>query len=340
MHLERIQTLKLQPPAPCGARWSWSEPGEPRHARRESGTVPAFSAGSSTVPSTAALLQPLCLSPSCLPRPLSCSFPSRWHCPPHRDGALGRIRCCRHKERFSHYRFRIEGMRGLVFHPLIYRGLMVVSTIIPRLHIKSSLLLKATQWRQSFSFHKCSTTGNTTKAGTRSQTSMTALSPWGMLPACSPEPAAGGGKADVLEVGQPSYYWTLVGLWESLHAHINYCRARGRSDPGVSDSPADTVWEQAHLPATPAQPLGYAGTGSDPLISGIAAGGFPVHWTCMNPSHVLRTETKTIAVGSHSWLEVKPTYLHRSTQMCHTRGLLLLDACPSELILQKCMCTI
>lgn len=47
--------------------------------------------------------------------------------------------------------------------------------------------------------------------------------------------------------------------------------------PGLPDSPADAVWEQPHLPATRAQPLGYAGTGSDPVISGIAAGGFPVH---------------------------------------------------------------
>lgn len=36
---------------------------------------------------------------------------------------------------------------------------------------------------------------------------MTTLSSCGMLPAHSPEAAAGGGKADtVLTVGQPSYY--------------------------------------------------------------------------------------------------------------------------------------
>lgn len=46
---------------------------------------------------------------------------------------------------------------------------------------------------------------------------------------------------------------------------------------GLPDPPTDTVWEQAHLPATRGQPLGYAGTGSDPKISGITAGGFPVH---------------------------------------------------------------
>lgn len=110
---------EFKPSAPCGAPWSWAEPGQSRHGRRESGSASAFSAGSSTVPSTAAIPS----VPSCPPRSLGCPFPSRWHCPAASGRALGRMRCCRHKERFSHYTFGIEGMRSLVFHALYLQGL-------------------------------------------------------------------------------------------------------------------------------------------------------------------------------------------------------------------------
>lgn len=125
--------ISLEPGRTGGA---WREGGRERHLQRRVQHCPLRS---SPVPVLPPVPSPVCPGPSAAP------FPAAGTVTPHRDGALRRIRCCRHKERFSHYRFRIEGMSSLVFRALIYKGLMVASAIISRLHIKSSLLLKATQ---------------------------------------------------------------------------------------------------------------------------------------------------------------------------------------------------
>lgn len=93
---------------------------------------------SSPAPAIRPVPSPVCPGPSAAP------FPAAGTVTPHRDGDPAEPGAAAARS-VSHTTGLGSKEYVLVFHPLIYRGLMVVSTIIPRSHIKSSLLLQATQ---------------------------------------------------------------------------------------------------------------------------------------------------------------------------------------------------
>lgn len=156
------------------------------------------------------------------------------------------------------------------------------------------------------------------KAATHSQTSTTTPSPCGMLPSllCWSWSGTNSGTNELL--------LRAVRISAST---LHHCRPHGRWVPWAPDPPA--------------------GSGNRPMSLLLAHS----HWAVQEQAvtlrsvrllqedfqptepawipHVLRTGTKKFAMGSHSWLEVKPTYAHSSSWMCHTRGLLLPDACLS-----------
>lgn len=192
---QAVQTLKIKPPAPCGAPLSRADTrrppclsGESWHASEASSTAeacgqrlqrcplrssPCFSRPTSPLSRLPPVLWPVifkllrfvtqALQPAVLVQALGSPEDGAWW-----HGAVRWIWCCRQKEHLSNYSSRSEGMRSLVFNALIYKGLMVVTTIILGWHTKSSLLMKATQWRQSFCFLKCCITGN--KSGSMQKT--------------------------------------------------------------------------------------------------------------------------------------------------------------------------
>lgn len=117
------------------------------------------------------------------------------------------------------------------------------------------------------------------------------------------------------------------------------------AEPTAKQSPRAARPSSGHLLGTgPISPLlgGSPWAGQEGAetaqSSGIAAGGAAVltyRQSCTNAPQVLQTETRKRAVDRHSGQQVQPTHLHGSSQKRCTSGLLLPDARPPALILQK-----